>query len=140
MRHRREGHKGGKGSEGGNNRVRDRSFITGRAGTKWENRGSETFCAPTLLPSRQGTSYCAAPFLKCGNILPIFSIGPATRCDEIVHFAAILRVLGASQPIAAHRRSLLQNRSSVASQLGAINYFYFLLRFSSQRSHIELFN
>ena len=35
-------------------------------------------------------------------------IGPATRCDEIDHFAAILRVLGASQPIAAHRRSILK--------------------------------
>ena len=30
-------------------------------------------------------------------------LGPATRCDEMDHFAAILRDLGASQPIAAHR-------------------------------------
>ena len=28
------------------------------------------------------------------------TIGPATRCDEIDHFAAIWRVLEASQPIA----------------------------------------
>ena len=27
--------------------------------TKWENRGSETFCAP---PSRQGKTFCAPPF------------------------------------------------------------------------------
>ena len=45
-----------------------------------------------------------------------------------------------SRSIADHRRYLPENRSSVASQLGAINCFYFLLWFSSQRSHIELFN
>ena len=40
---------------------RDRSLIMGRGGgaTKWENRGSETFCAP---PSRQGkTCYDPPP-------------------------------------------------------------------------------
>ena len=29
-----------------------------------------------------------------------FSIGPATRCDEMRHFAAILKLLEPSQPIA----------------------------------------
>ena len=32
------------------------------------------------------------------------SIGPATRCDEKGHFAAILRHLEASQTLAVHRR------------------------------------
>ena len=35
-----------------------------------------------------------------GGKIYTFPIGPATRCDEIGHFAAILRVLEASQPIA----------------------------------------
>ena len=40
--------------------LRDWSLITGRGGaTKWENRRSETFCAP---PSRQGKSFRAPPF------------------------------------------------------------------------------
>ena len=40
--------------------LRDWSLITGRGGaTKWENRGSETFCAP---PSRQGKTFHAPPF------------------------------------------------------------------------------
>ena len=40
--------------------IRDWSLITGRGGaTKWENRGSETFCAP---PSRQGKTFRAPPF------------------------------------------------------------------------------
>ena len=59
---------------------------------------------------------------------------------KIDHFAEILMVLEASQTTADYRRCLPENRSSVASQLGAINCFYFLLRFPSQRSHIELFN
>ena len=51
--------------------------------------------------------------------------GPATRCDEIDHFPAILKLLEPSQTIAAHRRYLLQNRSSVASQLPRWNVFIF---------------
>ena len=74
-------------------------------------------------------------FIKAGN-----SIGPVTRCDEMYHFAVILRLLEASQTTADHRRCLLENRSSVASQLPTMNCFYFLLRFSSQQWHIELFN
>ena len=38
--------------------LRDWSLITGGA-TKWENCGSETFCAP---PSRQGSTFRAPPF------------------------------------------------------------------------------
>ena len=52
--------------------------------------------------------------------MKIYTIGPATRCGKIDHFAAILKVLEASQSIAAHRRSLLKNRSSVASQLATM--------------------
>ena len=51
-------------------------------------------------------------------------IGPATRCDEIDHFAAIFMVLRASQTTADYRRCLPENRSSVASQLGAINCLF----------------
>ena len=66
------------------------------------------------------------------------TIGPATRCDEMNHFVVIFRVLEASQPIAAHRRSLLIHRSHVASQVPTMEYFSFLLRFSSQQWHIEI--
>ena len=59
--------------------------------------------------------------------------GPATRCDEMGHFAAILKLLEPSQTIAAHRRYLLQKRSSVASQLPTMECFHILLRCSSQR-------
>ena len=52
-------------------------------------------------------------------------IGPATRCDEIDYFPSILSVLGASQPSAAHRFSLLENRSSVASQLSTMKWVFF---------------
>ena len=48
--------------------VRDRSLITGRGGgvaTKWENRGSETFCAPT---PEDRVKLLAPPLLKSGNI------------------------------------------------------------------------
>ena len=34
-------------------------------------------------------------------------IGPATRCDEMGHFAAILKGLEAWQPIEAHHNCLL---------------------------------
>ena len=70
----------------------------------------------------------------------IYIIGPAIRCDEKDHFAVIWRVLGASQVIAAHRRSLLKNRSSVASQLRTMEYVSILLRFSSQRWYKEILN
>ena len=60
-------------------------------------------------------------------------IGPATRCDEIEHFAAILLLLEASQPIAAHRMYLLQIRSSVASHLPTMGCFPVLLRCSLLR-------
>ena len=33
----------------------------GGGATKWENRGSETFCAP---PSRQGKTFCPPPFYR----------------------------------------------------------------------------
>ena len=42
--------------------VRDWSLIMGRGGaTKWENRGSESFCAPPPHPSRQGKTFHAPP-------------------------------------------------------------------------------
>ena len=42
------------------NMIRDWSLIRGRGGaTKWENRGSETYCVPP--PSRQGKTFCALP-------------------------------------------------------------------------------
>ena len=47
------------------------------------------------------------------------------KCNEMYYFAAILRLLEASQTIADCRRCLPENRSSVASQLGAINCFLF---------------
>ena len=56
------------------------------------------------------------------------AIGTATRCDEIDYFAAILKTLEPSQPIAEHRNCLLQNRSSVASHLPTMGHFNFLLR------------
>ena len=47
------------------------SSITGRGGgaTKWENRGSETFCN-TPPPSRQGKTYCAPPFKGWKLVVP----------------------------------------------------------------------
>ena len=47
--------------------VRDWSLITGRGGQKWENRGSETFCAP---PSRQGSTFCAPPLKEWKLVVP----------------------------------------------------------------------
>ena len=41
--------------------IRDWSLITGRGITTWENRGSETFCAPPPPHSRQGKTFCAPP-------------------------------------------------------------------------------
>ena len=101
-------------------------------------RSTDAICSP-LLSTHHFCSLTPLSYTPAITKVRHSRQGPATRCNEKDHFAAILRVLGASQPIAAHPRSLLKNRSSVASQLGAINYFYFLLRFSSQRSHIELF-
>ena len=69
----------------------------------------------------------------CITINKLEHIGPATRCDEMGHFAAILKLLEPSQTIAAYRRYLLQNRSSVASQLPTMECFHILLRCSSQR-------
>ena len=44
---------------------RDWSLIMGRGGaTKWENRGSETFCAP---PPQDRVKLFATPLLKSGN-------------------------------------------------------------------------
>ena len=63
----------------------------------------------------------------------LLAIGPATRCDEMRHFAAILKLLEPSQTIAAYRRYLLQNRSSVASQLPTMECFHILLRCASQQ-------
>ena len=53
------------------------------------------------------------------------------------HFAAILRLLEASQATADHRRCLPENRSSVASQLATMECFHFLLRCSSQLKVFE---
>ena len=51
---------GGGGGSGSRVEFRDWSLITGGGGaTKWENRGSETFCDP---PSRQGKTFCPSPF------------------------------------------------------------------------------
>ena len=41
------------------------NYGEGGGATKWENRGSETFCTP---PSRQGKPFCA-PLLKSQNFL-----------------------------------------------------------------------
>ena len=60
------------------------------------------------------------------------SLGPATRCDKMVHFAAILEVLEASQAIADHRRCPLKY-CSMASQLLTMECFHHLLRWSSLR-------
>ena len=90
------------------------------------------WCAMVCDASKSSKSQENGPFHRSVWLgLKARPIGLATRCDEIGHFAAILGVLGASQPIAAHRRSLLIHRSSVASQLPTMEYFSFLLRFSS---------
>ena len=83
-------------------------------------------------------------FLKCRRT-PLYQrslhcLGPATRCDEMYHFTAILRLLEASQATADHRRCLPENRSSVASQLATMECFQFLLRCSSQRKCLKIFN
>ena len=47
--------------------IRDRSLITRRGGgaTKWEKRGSETFCPPPPPPpARLGKTLCIPPFKK----------------------------------------------------------------------------
>ena len=46
--------------------------------------------------------------VRCASLHRVAGpIGPATRCDEMGHFAAILKVLEASQTIAAHRNCAL---------------------------------
>ena len=52
-------------------------------------------------------------------------IRPATRCDGIGHFAAISRVLEASQTIAAHRRFLLKNYTMWPVDYSRWNVFIF---------------
>ena len=61
---------------------RDWSLITGRGGaTKWENRRSETVCAPPST-SREGKTFCAHPPLKSGNFLrpaPPFNMAKTSK-------------------------------------------------------------
>ena len=87
-----------------------------------EKRQAEADKGPSIdySPRGRGGSQVSCTFL--------LRIGPATRCNEIDHYGAILMVLEASQTTADYRRCLPESRSSVASQLGAINCFYFLLR------------
>ena len=77
--------------------------------------------------------YSASKNLESQINANFFALGPATRCDEIRHLALILKFLETSQTIAAYRRYLLQNRSSVASQLPTMECFHILLRCPSQR-------
>ena len=122
-------------------------------GSLWVVRGWRWVCQAFWIPtcwyrqrkrSTQREWLCAVEYrlnlnVICGSLIshtlqyctPAMgrSKGPATRCDEIDHFAAILMVLEASQTTADYRKCLPENRSSVAIQLGAINCFYFLLRF-----------
>ena len=53
--------------------LRDWSLIRGGGGaTKWENRGSETFCA---TPSRQGKTFRAPPFKEWKLYAPPLQYG-----------------------------------------------------------------
>ena len=56
----------------------------GGGATKWENRGSETFCAPPP-PLRQGKTFCAPPFkeLKLFHAPPPFNMAKTSSyCIE----------------------------------------------------------
>ena len=58
------GSKGRGGGQIGNIKTKGLVINYGEGGgaTKWENRGSKTFCAPP--PSRQGKTFCAPPPFK----------------------------------------------------------------------------
>ena len=56
--------------------LRDWSLITGRGATKWENRGSETFCAPP--PSRQGKTFHIPP-LKAWKLFAPYNMANTSR-------------------------------------------------------------
>ena len=51
--------------------IRDWSLFRWRGAIKWENRGSETFCAPS---QDRGKLFAPPPLLKSGNLLPPFNM------------------------------------------------------------------
>ena len=51
------------------------------------------------------------------------NLRPATRCDEMGHFSAMLMLLEALQTIADYQKYFLRDRRSVANQFVTMNCF-----------------
>ena len=89
--------------------LRDWSLIMGRGATKWENRGSETFCTP--LPLKTGLNFLhPLPLLKSGNFLrPPFNMAKTSsycvKTTPKLFFFLFFVIFFYRSSSALHRRS-----------------------------------